>query len=204
MMTETLHISQVLQPRETVEIHLPDGRVFSGPRHTPVGEFLKALPEWDNPPIVGAVVNGELRELTYPISMDSRVRPVTMADADGARIYRRSITFLLEAAFSELFPDAGLTIDHSVSSGGYFCQVSQRQPLSDEELCRLEDHMHALVDQDIAFDRQQAPLQEAIDIFEANHLYDKVRLLKYRAKPFLILYSLGKMRDYHHGYMVPS
>ncbi len=103
------------QSRDLVEIHLPDGRSFEGPRGLPVGIFLRALPEWDNPPIVGAVVNDELRELTYPIDIESRVRPITMAEADGARIYRRSITFLLEAAFEELFPNDDLIVDHSVA-----------------------------------------------------------------------------------------
>lgn len=203
-MTESLRVRQVLQPRETVEIHLPDGRVFSGPRHTPVGEFLKALPEWDNPPIVGAVVNGELRELTYPISMDARVRPVTMADADGARIYRRSITFLLEAAFEELFPQAILTVDHSVAFGGYYCQVSGRPPLSEAEIQALEAHMRYLVAQDLPFERQVVPLSEAMAYFEQRGYPDKLRLLKYRQKDTLVLYRLGEHRDYHHGYMVPS
>lgn len=195
---------QVVAPRPTIEIHLPDGRVLSGPRGETVEGFLRVLPEWDNPPITGAVVNGDLRELTYVLDMDAKVRPVTMADADGARIYRRSITFLLEAAFSDLFPNAALTIDHSVSSGGYFCRVSERAPLTNEELASLEQHMRDLVDRDIAFDRKQVPLSEAIDYFEKNGQIDKVRLLKYRQKDFLILYSLGNMRDYHHGYMVPS
>ena len=106
-------------PSPDVEIYLTDGRILSGPRNTPVGEFLKKLPEWDNPPIVGAIVNGDLRELTYPIEIDVRVRPITMTDADGARIYRRSITFLLEAAFEDLFPNCDLAIDHSVSFGGF-------------------------------------------------------------------------------------
>ncbi|HEY9089018.1 MAG TPA: nucleoside kinase [Anaerolineaceae bacterium] len=195
---------QIVTPRATIEIHLPDGRVLCGPRGETVEGFLRELPEWDNPPMMGAVVNGELRELTYPLEMDSKVRPVTMADADGARIYRRSITFLLEAAFSEMFPDSSLTIDHSVSSGGFFCQVSGRGPLSVEELAALEKHMHALVDQDIAFARKAVPIEEAIEYFSRNGQHDKVQLLKYRMKKFLVLYSLGDMRDYHHGYMAPS
>lgn len=190
--------------RKTIEIHLPDGRVLSGPRGETVEGFFRELPEWGNPPIMGAVVNGDLRELTFPLEMDAKVRPVTMADADGARIYRRSITFLLEAAFAELFPEAELTIDHSVSSGGFYCQISGRELLTKEEVARLEAHMHSLVEQDIPLERAQVPLQEAIDYFEKNGQIDKVRLLKYRTKDFLILYSLGKMRDYHHGYMVPA
>jgi uridine kinase len=61
--------------RPIVEVHLPDGRVLSGPRGAPVGLFLQALPERENPPIVGAIINGELRELTCPIVMEATVRP---------------------------------------------------------------------------------------------------------------------------------
>ncbi len=52
----------LVSPRPDVEVHLPDGRVLSGARNAPVGDFLKAL---DFPvPIVAADVDGELRELT--------------------------------------------------------------------------------------------------------------------------------------------
>ena len=61
-------------------------------------------------PIVGAIINGELRELTYPINMDSEVKPVTMKDPDGMRIYRRSLVFLLEAAFDEHYNAADLRV----------------------------------------------------------------------------------------------
>ncbi len=89
--------------RPTVEIYLPDGRVLSGPRNASVGRFLSILPEGENPPIVGAIINGELRELTFPITMDAKVRAVTMGEPDGMLIYRRSLVFLLETAFEELF-----------------------------------------------------------------------------------------------------
>ncbi len=193
-----------IKARDEVEVHLPDGRVLQGKRNTLVGEFLKALPEWDNPLIVGAIVNHELRELTYPITMESKVTPLTMTSADGARIYRRSLTFLLEAAFEELFPEAILTVDHSVTSGGYYCQVGGRQPLSEEELIRLESRMREWVERDLPFERLTVPLKEAIQYFESKGHQDKVSLLRYRHRDTLVLYQLGLHRDYHHGYMVPS
>ncbi len=153
---------------------------------------------------MGAIVNNELRELTYPIDMDSNVRPVTMSDEDGARIYRRSVTFLLEAAFDELFPDADLSVDHSVSSGGFYCDVTGRQPLTQEELTRLEVRMQEVVQKDLPFERKVIPLQEAIEYFQKSGQTEKVRLLKYRQKEFLVLYQLGNHFDYHHGYMLPS
>jgi uridine kinase len=203
MFTQTSEIKQT-EPRKTVEIHLPDGRVYSANRGTPVGLFLKVLPEASNPPIMGAVVNNELRELTYPIEMDSYVRPITMSDEDGARIYRRSVTFLLEAAFDELFPEAILKVDHSVSSGGFYCEVTGREPLSMEELTRLEGRMQEMVRQDLPFERKVIPLKEAIEHFQKSGQLEKVRLLKYRQKEFLVLYQLGNHFDYHHGYMLPS
>jgi len=203
MFTQTSEIKQT-EPRKTVEIHLPDGRVYSANRGTPVGLFLKVLPEASNPPIMGAVVNNELRELTYPIEMDSYVRPITMSDEDGARIYRRSVTFLLEAAFDELFPEAILKVDHSVSSGGFYCEVTGREPLSMEELTSLEGRMQEMVRQDLPFERKVIPLKEAIEHFQKSGQLEKVRLLKYRQKEFLVLYRLGNHFDYHHGYMLPS
>jgi uridine kinase len=191
-------------PRPTVEVHLPDGRVLCGPRNAPVGYFLSLLESPFEPPIVGAVVNSELRELTYPIRMDAQVRPVGLDDPDGMRIYRRSLTFLLEAAFGQLFPEAVLTVDHSVSSGGYYCQVSEHPPLTNDELSRLEDQMRKLVEKNLPFSRKELPLQDAIEYFERIGMRDKVQLLAHRRKNYLTIYELNGHKDYHHGYMVPS
>ena len=204
MLTNKIKVIQEEKLRADIEIQLPDGRVFSGPRNTPIGDLLEGIPDLKDPMVVGAIINHELRELTYPISMDAKVTPVTMASADGARIYRRSLTFLLEAAFEDLFPDAGLAIDHSVSSGGYFCQVSDREPLTVEEIKAIEDYMKKLVKQDLPFERRLTPLSEAIEFFTKKGYTDKVRLLKYRLKDSLVLYRLDSHQDYHHGYMVPS
>jgi len=205
-----------IEPNKTVEIHLTDGNVLQGPRGATVGEFLQSinggppsqLPHGNGsqipPPTVGAVVNGQLRELTYRINIESEVKPVTMGEADGMRIYRRSLIFLLEAAFEELFPEGSIFIDHSVSSGGYFCHVSERPPLTLDELERLEMRMRAIVEADLSISRFVVPLQEAIDYFKSKGQDDKVQLLAFRTKDYVTLYQLLDCRDYLHGYMVPS
>ncbi len=192
------------QPRETVEIHLPDGMVLCRPRGATAEEFIRQLDRSDQPPIVGAIVDGNLRELTFPIMMDAKVRPVTMGDADGMRIYRRSLTFLLETAFEKRYPDATLVIDHSVSSGGYFCHVTGHAPLKQSELEEVEADMRALVAGNLPFKRQLLPLDEASAYFEENGFDDKVRLLAHRTKDYLTVYQLDGHLDYHHGYMLPS
>jgi uridine kinase len=191
-------------PRQTIEVHLPDGSVLSGPRGMSAGDFLRASQGSNQAPLVAAIVNNDLRELTFPLKMDSTLAPVTMQDADGARIYRRSLTFLLETAFTSLFKDAVLVIDHSISSGGYYCHVNGRRPLDHEELSQLEARMHALVNENTPFLRREIPVAEAIAFFEKENYPDKVALLRHRRKAYVTLYALGEHIDYHHGYMVPS
>ena len=181
-------------PSSTVEIHLPDGRVLEGRRGMQLEAFL-ADSSPGGSPILGAIVNGLLRELTIPVEMEAYVQPLTMDDADGMRIYRRSLTFLLAAAFEVMFADARLNVDHSVASGGYFCQVSGRPPLSVQELSRLEERMKALVAEDLPFAKMELSVEEAMSFFRAKGYEDKVRLLAHRRKPHMVFYKLGDHRE---------
>ena len=188
----------------TVQIHLPDDRVLTGPRGATAGDFLHVVRNDFSAPIVAAIVDSELHELTYPIDMESAVQPVTMDTADGARIYRRSLVFLLEMAFADLFPEGKLAIDHSVSSGGFFCQVSDRAALTKEEIDQLQTHLRSLVQADLPFERKEVPIAEAVAYFKQRKFDEKVRLLAHRQKDYLTLYALKGRMDYLHGYMVPS
>ncbi len=189
-------------PTAEVAVYLPDGRGIVGPRGAAVADFLQPIAKTLPAPLMGAVVNGDLRELTFPIQLEAQVRPVTLRDSDGIRIYRRSLVFLLEVAFSDLFPQGRLIVDHSVVSGGYFCRA---QPALDQAaLRRLEAHMRELVQQNLPIVRAELPLDEAIAYFQTHGHTDKVRLLRHRAKDYLTVYRLGEYLDYHHGYMVPA
>jgi uridine kinase len=199
-----MNLVRVVQPSTEIFIHLTDGRTLTGPRGATVEQFLAPIRDTFPSPIVGAIINGELHELTYPITMEAKIDPVSMSDSDGMRIYRRSLTFLLETAFSSYFPDAALLIDHSVSAGGYYCHVQDRPPLTRSELSAIETEMRRLVEADLRFTRKEVPMSEAIAFFEKERYHDKVRLLHHRRKPYVTLYSLGDHMDYHHGYMTPS
>jgi uridine kinase len=196
--------SQIVEPSPTVQIHLPDGRTLQGPRGATAAELLKPIAGELRSPLVGIVVNGNLHELTYRIELEGRVRPVTLGDADGARIYRRSLTFLLETAFARLFPQASLFIEHSLTSGGYFCNVRGRDPLTKAEVAQLETEMRRLVAEDLPFTAREVSATEAAEYFEKQGCQDKARLMRHRRKPVVTLYRLGDYDDFRHGYLVPS
>jgi uridine kinase len=153
---------------------------------------------------MAALVNGKLSELTQPITQDADVLPISMADSDGARIYRRSLSFLLVTAFHELYPKARIIIDYAVPLGGFFCQVEGREPVTAAEVGLIENRMWEIVEEDAPISKERVAVTEAMTLFGEKGYSDKVRLLKDRRKDYLKLYTLHGVKDYFYGYMVPS
>ncbi len=200
---QTLLVRDV-KPRETAQVRFPDGRTFEAPKETSAEQYIEAAMGNSPVPIVAALVNGELRELTYPIRSDSRIDPVFLSNSDGVRIYRRSLSFLLVTAARELFPDVQIFVDHTLPFGGFFCQVLGREPFSDQELTQIEARMREIIAEDTPITRELVPLDEVVETFRARGETEKVQLLARRQKDYLSLYNLRGTRDYFHGYMVPS
>lgn len=199
-MTEIIPTS----PRTDVQACFPDGRAFNGPLGTPVEAFVQAA-RWPGPGIVvAALVNGRLRELSLPLYDDADIVPITLADSDGVRIYRRSLSFLLIVAALELFPNHTISIHHSMPFGGYYCERDDKQPLSDEELARLRQRMQELVAADLPITQVKVSLDEALALFRQWGDLEKADLFAKRRKDYLTLYELNGVRDYFHGFMVPS
>lgn len=197
---------RLARPRDTAQVRFADGRIYEAPLWTPLEAYVNAAAA-DRPwpsPIVAALIDDELRELTYHIEKDVEVTPLGMDDRDGSRIYRRSLTFLLVVAAHELFPEARISVDHSVTFGGYYCEVHGRPPFTAEELDRLEARMREIVAADEPIGKERVPLAEAVAFFRARGDEEALHLLSYRRKDYLVLYTLRGVRDYFHGYMVPS
>ena len=198
-------IAKSVPPRETAQVRLTNDKgAFEAPIGTPLEEYVRAAypDRWRT--IVGGVINGKLSELTTPITADCSVEPIDVSSRDGMRFYRRSLTFLLITAARELFPTATIEIDHSLPFGGYYCVVLGREPLTNEELQALQAHMREIVNANEAIVKARIPLADAQAIFERQGYDDKLRLLNYRTKDYLTVYTLRGLTDYFYGYMVPS
>ncbi len=194
-------------PRSTVNVRFPDGRVFEAPIGTPVGDLVRVAVGNDGPngAAVAALIDGRLRELQTPLERDAPVRPITLADGDGMRIYRRSLVLLLVTAAAELFPDASVFIEHSAPNlGAYFCRVRAREPFTPDELAAIERRMREIVALDVPITRQRMPRADAVAVFDARGEGDKVRLLAHRRDDSVTVSELRGRRDYFQGYMVPS
>ena len=192
-------------PRADAHITFADGRAFSAPVGARLGDYIQAATADDGlAPAIAAIRDGKLVELSSPVHRDASVAPVRIDTTDGARIYRRSLTFLLIAVARRQFPEARVYVEHTVPAGGYFCRVEGRAPFSVDELRTLEAAMATAVAQDLPITRSEMPTSAAIELFRASDDYEKVAILEQRRKPTLIVYRLLDTQDYFHGFMAPS
>jgi uridine kinase len=195
-------------PRKTVQVTFPDGRVFEGAKNETIEAFVKNAGV--SPLPIAGILNHKLRELSHPVTQDATLTPIYMADSDGVRIYRRSLSFLLIVAAIKCFPDSTITIHHSMPFGGYYCERTltaaphAQIPVTETDLTNLLTRMQALVDQDLPINKVELPLEEALPIFRKNGDDEKADLFTKRRKGYLTLYELDGVRDYFHGFMLPS
>ncbi|RQD69672.1 MAG: nucleoside kinase [Tindallia sp. MSAO_Bac2] len=154
-------------------------------------------------PIIAAVVGSELQELSHTLDEDCEVKWVDACSSIGSRIYKRSLTFVLIRACMELFSGCQVSVEHSISKGLY-CEVKYKKSLVESDIQRIYDRMKEIIEEDVPFKKTRVPVEEAIDIFSDYGQMNKVRLLKYRDKPYIKLYQCGWLKNYFYGYMVPS
>jgi uridine kinase len=189
--------------RPTVQIRFPDGRVFECPRGAPLVDVFRAAFDDDHQP-AAAIVNHVLVESSRPILWDTDVRPVFLTDSDGARIYARSLSFLLVVVVRELFPGVRVVIDYSVPYGGYVCHLEGREPFTNEELKRIKHRMRELVAADVPILRRRVTLEQARDVFRRQGDTDKEELMASADEDHYHFYELNGVADYFYGYMVAS
>ena len=192
------------EPSAPIQAELPDGRVIEGPRGAELGDFLELIKPELSSDLMGGIVNGELRELTYRLNRSKKVEPLTMDHSDGLTIYKRSLVFMMAACFEKIFPGFDLEVKHSINGGGILCNVSGPRPFLKQDRQQLEAEMRNMVAADLPITRKEIPIDEARALFERKNQTDKTDLLAYRQKPYLMTYTLGDFQDYFYGYMLPS
>ena len=195
-------------PRTTVRVRLADDLMLEGSIGSTIEAFLTAAEQqqWQryDSPFMAGIVDGRLRELTYPLQRDSDLQPVLLSSSDGARIYRRSLVMLLATSVAELWPGTRVKVSYAVPDGGYFCQLRNRKPFTKDELRVLQNYMQKIVTANEPITRRTVPLEEAISHFAHMGEHDKVHLLEQRNREDLTLYTLHERDDYYFGYMVPA
>ncbi len=187
---------------DNISVLLPGSEVLPVPGGRSLLEISAGVQPHYRAPIVAAVEQNNLYELTAVLEPPAVVRFLDLTDKEGRRIYQRSLTFLLIAAISDLFPDAAVAIEHSLGKGLY-CEIDKKPGLSAADVTALERRMRQLVDAELPLKKRRVSPSGAAEVFRRQGFDDKVSLLKYWPKDYLSLYSIGDVEDTLYGYHVP-
>jgi threonyl-tRNA synthetase len=122
---------------------------------TTAGEAVHAAPG-----TIAARVNGELRDLAWPLADGDVVEPVDVASDDGRYILRHSAAHVMAQAVQELFPQAKLGIGPPVENGFYY-DFDTGQPFTPQDLKAIEARMRQIVKQGQRFSRRVVTDEQA-------------------------------------------
>lgn len=153
--------------------------------------------------IVAARVNNDIRELSYELTEDARLRFIDLTDEDGMRIYRRSLYFIFIKAVNELFPERNAVISHPMSNGVY-CEIRGDEELTEMDVEAVQKKMHEIVDCGLPFEKKTVSTEAARELYKKTGRLDKYEVLEHRQKPYVTVYNCGGYEDYYYGYMVPD
>lgn len=156
--------------------------------------------------IVLAVANGKIKELFKQASDGADIHFLTTADKIGHDTCVRSATMLLMKAAADVMGGprkSKLKVEFSIGKGLY-CSPRDGLRVDGDFVEKVKQRMKELVSQRIPFTKTAWPTDEAISLFAAQGMTDKVQLFRYRRGSYINVYCLDGYYDYNYGYMVPD
>jgi threonyl-tRNA synthetase len=136
-------------------------------------------------------VDGELKDLSYQIAKDSKVKIITPKDKEGLEVIRHDAAHILAMAVQELYAGTQVTIGPIIDNGFYY-DFSRKKPFTEEDLKKIEKKMSEIVDRDEKTHREVLKRDDAIKHFL------KIGE-KYKAEIIESIPSEEEVSIYHHG-----
>lgn len=152
---------------------------------------------------LAAYVNNRLKELNYRVYTPISIRFIDITHFEGHRVYQRTVTFILQAAMAQLYPDNQFHIRHSLGSGVY-CEAAGKELFSSEECREIEAAARAIVAENITIQRRKEQTVDIVEKFKKAGYPDKAKLLSSRPRLYNNIYYMGQNIGYFFGPLAPS
>ena len=152
---------------------------------------------------LAAYVNNRLKELNYRVYTPISIRFIDITHFEGHRVFQRTVTFILQAAMAQLYPDNQFHIRHSLGSGVY-CEAAGKELFSSEECREIEAAARAIVAENITIQRRKEQTVDIVEKFKKAGYPDKAKLLSSRPRLYNNIYYMGQNIGYFFGPLAPS
>lgn len=149
-------------------------------------------------------VNGEIYDLSRPITLDASIKILKWTDEGGKYTYWHSSAHLMAHAIEELFPGTKFGIGPPIENGFYYDIDIGEHKLSNDDLTRIEEKMYDYIKQDLPYIREEKSWQDAYDFFSKKGDNYKLELLEEFKNKKISIYHVGKFTDLCYGPHIPS
>ncbi len=136
-------------------------------------------------------VDGDLKDLSYKIIKDARVKIITPKDKEGLEVIRHDAAHIMAMAVQELFPGTQVTIGPVIENGFYY-DFARKEPFTSDDLKKIEKKMSEIIDRDVKTKREVWKRSDAIKHFK------KIGE-KYKAEIIESIPENEELSVYHHG-----
>lgn len=154
-------------------------------------------------PLLAAYVNNRIKELNYKIYKPIMVRYIDITHFEGYRVYQRTISFILQKAAHDIFPERKLHIRHSLGRGLYG-EFADGDELSVEDIEALRQAMQSIIDNRHTITRQRMLSADINAIFEQYGFDDKIALLNSRKRLYSNIHTMDDTVGYFYGALTPN
>jgi len=154
--------------------------------------------------VCGAIVNNQIRELSFCLVKPKQIEFIDVTHPDGRRLFIRSLIFLLYAAVKDTFPEVQLKIQNSISNGYFFELNGLDREITDSDIFTITQEMKSLIAQDIPFVKKRMLTTEVVDLLKKQGLDEKAQLFEQQGNLFSSLYFLKNLANYFYGHLLPS
>jgi threonyl-tRNA synthetase len=187
---------------EKILIKFIDGTEQDFPKGMTLIEIITRQGKTDQKYIAGKV-NGEMRDLSFPISESSEVEFISIDSEKGLDILRHSTSHIMAQAVQEVFKGAKVAIGPAIENGFYY-DFDYTRPFTIEDLEAIENKMQEIIDRDYPFVRDERDRETAIKFFQDRDEDYKVEILRELPEEKVSLYRDGDFVDLCRGPHLPS
>jgi len=187
-----------------VAVTLPDGSVRKFPGPVSGAELAKAIGPGLAKAALALKVNGSAKDLAAVIERDAKVAIVTRTSPEALELLRHDAAHVMAEAAKELFPDVQVTFGPATETGFYY-DFARDHPFTPEDLARLEQRMHEIVDRDEAITREVWSRDDAVRFFRSiGEKYKAEWIQGIPPDEEISIYRQGKFVDLCTGPHLPS
>ena len=187
---------------KNIKISLPDGTILELPAGSSAADVAAAIGPGLAKAALGAVIDGEIVDLMFPIHRDVDIRILTARDPESLGLLRHSAAHVLATAVRELIPGAGIGFGPAIDDGFYY-DFEVPEPFTPEDIDAIEKKMAEVVDSDLPFERRRVTKEEARELFSDDSLKLE-RLEEFTDEEVITVYRDGGFLDLCRGPHVPS